>query len=471
MSQGVCALRSLCKPNYGGVQCVYSGHMQQRRAKSQKKVQKVLYTKKMKQRIPINWRDVNYNPAQIPSAWKPDNWDEKRKIDYKREEEMAKYIPGYKKKVPLEMQEDYQKEPAFFVGEETEISGSLKQSLFLTKSVMPVTGLPRQVMDFVDSHPIDMEDCSQDERVKQVLRHALLFDIDPRTLEIDQQAQPAKHDAYKIYSKPDRYVPLIMKELIRLCNIKLCQAGGYFNDRMSLEQLTSNITFKRSCDSFNNDLLPGIDPNWKIFMSSSPAIQVLSKRPLQPFATTAEVESSANIPLPNLYPILPVINLKQTHIYKDTMDTGLYDGFPRPNLHTIVMFNLHKLGTSELYAKMNQALFTSLYSRAMSVHGEAKVLETPLTGQCIASDGQNFQFMCMQLNTTDLSNDSGIKNMVWIDEEEPSELLDAVEDRPPSSTMYSECSHAVWWTPEYIDNYNPHVFKLFKALWLNGVAK
>ena len=41
-------------------------------------------------------------------------------------------------------------------------------------------------------------------------------------------------------------------------------------------------------------------------------------------------------------------------------------------------------------------------------------LEKPLTTQCIATDGIRLSFLCYQLNTLDLENDDGIKNMVWI---------------------------------------------------------
>ena len=37
---------------------------------------------------------MNFNPAQIPSAWIPKDWDDKQRIDYNREQELAKYIPG-----------------------------------------------------------------------------------------------------------------------------------------------------------------------------------------------------------------------------------------------------------------------------------------------------------------------------------------------------------------------------------------
>lgn len=41
-------------------------------------------------------------------------------------------------------------------------------------------------------------------------------------------------------------------------------------------------------------------------------------------------------------------------------------------------------------------------------------LEKPLTAQCIAMDGIRLSFLSYQLNTLDLENNDGIKNMAWI---------------------------------------------------------
>ena len=39
-------------------------------------------------------------------------------------------------------------------------------------------------------------------------------------------------------------------------------------------------------------------------------------------------------------------------------------------------------------------------------------MKESLSIQCIGTDGQNFDFMCFQLNTAQFMNDEGIKNMV-----------------------------------------------------------
>lgn len=39
--------------------------------------------------------------------------------------------------------------------------------------------------------------------------------------------------------------------------------------------------------------------------------------------------------------------------------------------------------------------------------------------QSVATNGRLFQFVVFQLNTTDLQSDSGVKNLAWVDEDQP----------------------------------------------------
>lgn len=50
---------------------------------------------------------------------------------------------------------------------------------------------------------------------------------------------------------------------------------------------------------------------------------------------------------------------------------------------------------------------------------EPRVLEKPIVVQSVATNGRLFQFVVFQLNTTDLQSDSGVKNLVWVDEDQP----------------------------------------------------
>lgn len=57
-----------------------------------------------------------------------------------------------------------------------------------------------------------------------------------------------------------------------------------------------------------------------------------------------------------------------------------------------------------------------------------KTLEKPVVVQSIATDGQLFYFMVLQLNTLDLDSSDGIKNLVWMDGDQA--LYDTVASQP-----------------------------------------
>ena len=60
--------------------------------------------------------------------------------------------------------------------------------------------------------------------------------------------------------------------------------------------------------------------------------------------------------------------------------------------------------------------FAQLVAHALNYDGNklGQVLEQPLAAQCIITNGIKLSFLCFQLNTLDLVNDDGVKNMVWL---------------------------------------------------------
>jgi large subunit ribosomal protein L37 len=46
---------------------------------------------------------------------------------------------------------------------------------------------------------------------------------------------------------------------------------------------------------------------------------------------------------------------------------------------------------------------------------EAKSLPEPVCTQCVATDGETFDFVYFQLNTLDFTSAQGVKNLVWFD--------------------------------------------------------
>lgn len=402
-------------------------------------------------KIPANWRTVNWNIPQIPSAWKPPNYDATQTIDYEREQELAKYIPGYQPKIPPHLHEDFHEEGLYQMKADTITCDGIDQLLNLTKCVIMPELLPPAVQQQVSTQ----EDCDvTNEQVIKIIQHAHLFDVDPRNSDKERAHKIRIQDNHRIYSKPDRYCYLVSNELIRLCNMKSLEAQSLvFYDRLLLEKVLSTASFVRENTMKEGEFChPDVASRWRVSLESQPDLQLMSKSPLGVF--DGDVSATEDVPLPNIYPLLPVTDFPQTHQYQFSSATGLSSKFSKPHMHTIVIHNLTELGFAEFQANMYQQLYAILHAKAVEMYGaEPQDLPQPITGQCIGHDSRQFNFMFLQLNTTNLNSEQGVKNMLWSNTE-PLE-------------MYKECSHRTWRNPQYIEEYNPEVFKIFSSCWLN----
>ena len=194
-------------------------------------------------KIPPNWRTVNWNIPQIPSAWKPKDWKASQEIDYEREQELAKYIPGYQPKIPPHLHEDFHEEALYEVSTNTIVCDGMPQALNLTKCVRMDDSLPNSIQKIVTEHS---EDClDTDESVIKIIQHAHLFDVDPRNLDKENIYKHRIQDNRRIYSKPDRYCYLMSNELIRLCDIRSLEINELYFDRTLLENVNSTACFVR----------------------------------------------------------------------------------------------------------------------------------------------------------------------------------------------------------------------------------
>lgn len=57
-------------------------------------------------------------------------------------------------------------------------------------------------------------------------------------------------------------------------------------------------------------------------MKMTAGTQILTQEPLQPFANNDEVADTVSTPLPDLFPVFPIVDLKKSHVYEIQNDTG-----------------------------------------------------------------------------------------------------------------------------------------------------
>ncbi|XP_060062231.1 large ribosomal subunit protein mL37 isoform X2 [Erinaceus europaeus] len=192
-----------------------------------------------------------------------------------------------------------------------------------------------------------------------------------------------------------------------------------------------------------------------------------AKDPLPPIASREEVEATKNHVLETFYPISPVMGLSECNLYDSKDDTGFQEGYPYPSPHTFYFLEKanirpYRLHPDQLRAKMILFAFGSALTQARLLYGnDAKVLEHPVVVQSVGTDGRVFQFLVLQLNTTDLASSEGIKNLVWMDSDQL--LYQHFWCRPVIKKK-------VVVEPVGPIGFQPETFRKFLALYLHGAV-
>ncbi|KAM5321858.1 large ribosomal subunit protein mL37 [Glossophaga mutica] len=307
----------------------------------------------------------------------------------------------------------------------------VKQALWLTKAKL-IEGLPKKVLSLLDDPRNHIE--NQDERVLNVIYHARLW-----------------HDTGDI-PKRQTYCPVIVDSLIQLCKSQISKHPSLAR-RICAKNYRLSTTWNREA------LL--------LQVHGSGGARLNARDPLPPVASREEVEATQNHVLETFYPISPTIGLQECNIYDEKDDTGFQEGYPYPYAHTLFLLEAANVRTyrfppDQLRAKMILFAFGSALAQARLLYGnDTKVLEQPVVVQCVGTDGRVFQFLVLQLNTTDLASNEGVKNLVWVDSDQ---LL----------YQHFWClpviKKKVVVEPVGPTGFQPETFKKFLALYLHGAV-
>ncbi|XP_039590666.1 39S ribosomal protein L37, mitochondrial [Polypterus senegalus] len=340
----------------------------------------------------------------------------------------AWHDPHHYKGPRYEEMELYKEKPCYIFNQKTKILEGVRQALWLTKSKL-IKGLPEHIVALAEDPANQIE--NQDERVQQAIQHARFW------------------DTRDIRPKRERFCPVLMRDLIQLCGTlharhpSLSQRGLAENGRVA-------VSWSRDAENFQVRGLCGT------LLSSTSRLPVVAKK--------VEVLDTHKHTLESFYPISPAIDLQCTHVYKIEADSGFRDGYPFPHAHTLYIADsgvLHgKFKSEQLRAKMIMFTFANALVRAKLTYGDQpQVLEEPIVMQAVATNGRIFQFIVLQLNTTDLASDDGVKNIIWMDQDQ---LL----------YEYAKClpliKKKVVTVPAGLSGYKPDTFKKFLALFLHG---
>ncbi|XP_069794157.1 large ribosomal subunit protein mL37 isoform X1 [Narcine bancroftii] len=324
----------------------------------------------------------------------------------------------------------YKERPCYTFHQRAKLLEGVKQALWLTKSKL-IDGLPQQILSIAEDPAYRI--VNQDERVKLAISHARFW------------------SAPEIRPKRDRFCPALIQDLLHLCRIQQPQFPALGN-RMLAENYRVSATWERESDIFRVCGLNGM--------------LLSSKLPLPAIAGKKEILSTEQHTLPTFYPISPNIDLQLTHVYELYNSTGFQDGYPFPHAHTLYIIDSSVNATlfkpEPLRAKMIMFTFANALARAKILYGEEpKVLDNPITIQCIGTNGRLFQFLVFQLNTTDLLSNDGIKNLIWLDQDQL--LYDYAKCLPVIKKKMVQ-------VPAGLSGYSHETFSKFLALYLHGAV-
>ncbi|NXF69475.1 RM37 protein, partial [Ciccaba nigrolineata] len=307
----------------------------------------------------------------------------------------------------------------------------VRQARWLTKTKL-VEGLPPPVLSIADSLAHQLEE--HEERVKHAISHARFW------------------DTVEVAPRRERYCPVLFEDLIHLCRL-ISVKWPSLSKRMLARNYRISATWERESILLQVRGLNGMLLN--------------SMAPIPPVASKEEILASEEYVLETFYPISPTIDLQEVNVYKELNDTGFRDGYPYSHPHTLFFLESanirpNRFRPEQLRAKMLMFAFGNALAKAKVLYGnDPQVLEQPIVVQSVGTDGELFQFMVFQLNTTDLVSNDGIKNLVWIDSDQ--KLYEKAQCIP-------EVKKRVVTKPAGIYGFQPDTFKKFLALYLHGTV-
>lgn len=308
-----------------------------------------------------------------------------------------------------------------------------KQVLALIKTVS-YENLPTEINSLVghDSLP------NQDEVIKISILQALVWDaVQDKLPKLFDPEKP-----YWVFKRPygiqmERKVASLLEKLSCLCDAATGKYPGSFQRNKllntfcetSIKRGGSNVAFQMECD-----------------------IMLKAKKPLERFASLAEVKETERQIVPNIYPIKPTLDLdkyQENPLHSDKIQYDPSFG----SIHTLfIAQKTHDPWSySQQLAKAVATCFSFAACEARLKYGnDVRILPEPISIQCMYIDVKSANFLAYQLNTLEMEDDKGIKNQVWV-------------DKP--STFYSTVSEI-----DLLTDYNPSIFPKMLAFHINGLC-
>ncbi|ENN80062.1 39S ribosomal protein L37, mitochondrial [Dendroctonus ponderosae] len=284
--------------------------------------------------------------------------------------------------------DNWHERPLLTYGHANVLLQGLTQAKVLTNTVEVVQGLPENY---------SIEDISRqvNKRVKDVILASCVLDAEQKLLpHIKDRNRPAYvfPRAYGITQQ--RVFKLLISRLLHL--IETTSAPELVRQRHLADNLLFSYPFER-----NGDLIQ--------FQQLGDLV-MLAEKPLAPITR----QSLNEFQLPDLFPVSPTVTLQPTNKYvlrnvypvnKTSRKYHPHTLFINYNKETVKNLFEEEVTQEQICGRTLLKAFTAAAAYAKEQFGdEVKDLPTPVTLQAIQTDGREFYFGVLQLNTLDLSS-------------------------------------------------------------------
>jgi len=360
--------------------------------------------------------------------------------------------PRFCEPPPLTEHQDYHEQPILEYKANYRLMEGFTQALVLTKTQV-FDGLSPDVNMLVGAVNIP----NQDELAQRYIMQAHVWD--PTKAKLPKRIYTElKHWLFKAETgiPPLRIMGITTSNFLRMFTM----LGGRHPDLLATRtilhdhQTTLQYSFR--------------DEQRDIQITNNIPYVVFSSRAVPSLADEDAIEKSKTHQLPDMFPIAPTIDLQKQHVYKPGLnDTGFLTQYSHSHPHTIWMNHYDQRETRERHVdhtwsteeRKGRALLTAFgvcAAHAKHLYGaDVGVLPLPVSVHCVdVTDTGVFHLLSFQLNTLDMTNDQGIKNLAWFDSDQV-----MFEKILPKRAMLRNTKY---------QNYDPAVLKKLMAMYVHG---
>jgi hypothetical protein len=248
---------------------------------------------------------------------------------------------------------------------------------------------------------------------------------------------------------------ILLSNLIRLSNSNLFKKSP---TAVLTRHLAENFTLESIIDRCGEHIMVNQNLDFAILGNSS----------LPQIGTKDQTEGTRDYKFINMYPIFPTIDLKEQQVY-DLKRPFLLDhksDLAGKIVQTVISLNDDNFTSEQDVSRMTMLLFGTAYAQANMLKVKADsngVLQNPLVVNGVSVTNQRFNYVSFQLNTMNLKDNQGVKNLVFYDADNEIYTNRLTVDKLPYPTQ-KNIQRLAMRSLEY----NPRVFEKFLAYFSYG---